>query len=241
MVVDEPAGEERRQRQLGEHDEVAAPRRAASCSSASSRSTTSLRVSVALDRPELRRPDREHPIRHARIIARSPDPHRVGQSSHQTAEWLGCRWRTSSIGSATCWRSRSRQDLRTGRALDGMTFAVRPGSVTGFLGPNGAGKTTTMRAVFGLTALDAGQVRWDGRPIDLDVRRAFGYLPEERGLYPTMKIARPAPLPRRSSAGWTQGRRRRRGAALARRARPRRSASTTSWRTSRSATSSASS
>ena len=41
-------------------------------------------------------------------------------------------------------------------ALDGMTFAVEPGSVTGFLGPNGAGKTTTMRAVFGLTALDAG-------------------------------------------------------------------------------------
>jgi ABC-2 type transport system ATP-binding protein len=74
-------------------------------------------------------------------------------------------------------------------ALDGMTFAVEPGSVTGFLGPNGAGKTTTMRAVFGLTALDAGAVRFDGRPIDMAVRRRFGYLPEERGLYPTMKIA----------------------------------------------------
>jgi ABC-2 type transport system ATP-binding protein len=74
-------------------------------------------------------------------------------------------------------------------ALDGMTFAVEPGSVTGFLGPNGAGKTTTMRAVFGLTALDAGQVRFDGQPIDLPARRRFGYLPEERGLYPTMKIA----------------------------------------------------
>ena len=75
------------------------------------------------------------------------------------------------------------------RALDGMTFSVRPGVVTGFLGPNGAGKTTTMRAIFGLTALDAGAVRWDGAPITDALRRRFGYLPEERGLYPTMKIA----------------------------------------------------
>ena len=73
-------------------------------------------------------------------------------------------------------------------ALDGMTFTVRPGVVTGFLGPNGAGKTTTMRAIFGLTALDAGVVRWDGAPIDDAVRRRFGYLPEERGLYPNMRI-----------------------------------------------------
>ena len=69
----------------------------------------------------------------------------------------------------------------TVRALDGMTFDVQPGTVTGFLGPNGAGKTTTMRAIFGLTALDAGEVRWEDRPIDLAARRRFGYLPEERG------------------------------------------------------------
>ena len=74
------------------------------------------------------------------------------------------------------------------RALDGMTFAVEPGAVTGFLGPNGAGKTTTMRAIFGLVALDAGEVRWDGRRIDHQARSRFGYLPEERGLYPTMKV-----------------------------------------------------
>jgi ABC-2 type transport system ATP-binding protein len=74
------------------------------------------------------------------------------------------------------------------RALDGMTFAVPPGSVTGFLGPNGAGKTTTMRAIFGLTALDRGAVTMDGRPVDRSVRRHFGYLPEERGLYPTMRV-----------------------------------------------------
>ncbi len=74
------------------------------------------------------------------------------------------------------------------RALDGMTFSVQPGSVTGFLGPNGAGKTTTMRAIFGLVALDAGEARWNGRLIDHVARRRFGYLPEERGLYPSMKV-----------------------------------------------------
>jgi ABC-2 type transport system ATP-binding protein len=74
------------------------------------------------------------------------------------------------------------------KALDGMTFAVRPGFLTGFLGPNGAGKTTTMRAIFGLTALDAGEVRWNGRAVTADDRRTFGYLPEERGLYPNMRI-----------------------------------------------------
>jgi ABC-2 type transport system ATP-binding protein len=73
-------------------------------------------------------------------------------------------------------------------ALDHLSFSVEPGRVTGFLGPNGAGKTTTMRAVFGLTALDAGSVRWNGRPVTLAERRRFGYLPEERGLYPGMLV-----------------------------------------------------
>ena len=77
----------------------------------------------------------------------------------------------------------------TVRALDEMSFTVRPGAVTGFLGPNGAGKTTTMRAIFGLTELDSGQVRWQGAPVDAAARRRFGYLPEERGLYPTMRVA----------------------------------------------------
>ena len=74
------------------------------------------------------------------------------------------------------------------RALDTMTFTVRLGTVTGFLGPNGAGKTTTMRAIFGLTALDSGEVRWDGHRVDTNDRRRFGYLPEERGLYANMRI-----------------------------------------------------
>ena len=74
-------------------------------------------------------------------------------------------------------------------ALDHLSFSVASGQVTGFLGPNGAGKTTAMRAVFGLTALGTGTVRWDGRPVTLAQRRQFGYLPEERGLYPGMLVA----------------------------------------------------
>ena len=73
-------------------------------------------------------------------------------------------------------------------ALDGCTFAARPGRLTGFLGPNGAGKTTAMRAVFGLVKLDAGMVRWDGVPVSVKERARFGYMPEERGLYPRMRV-----------------------------------------------------
>ena len=74
-------------------------------------------------------------------------------------------------------------------ALDHLSFSVASGQVTGFLGPNGAGKTTTMRAVFGLTDLDAGTVRWNGADVTMSDRRRFGYLPEERGLYPGMLVA----------------------------------------------------
>jgi ABC-2 type transport system ATP-binding protein len=73
-------------------------------------------------------------------------------------------------------------------ALDGLTFGVPPGQVFGFLGPNGAGKTTTMRAIFGVVALEAGQVRWRGGPVTEQDRHRFGYMPEERGLYPGMQI-----------------------------------------------------
>jgi ABC-2 type transport system ATP-binding protein len=73
-------------------------------------------------------------------------------------------------------------------ALDHLTFSVAAGQVAGFLGPNGAGKTTTMRAVFGLTDLDGGSVRWNGKPVGQAERRRFGYMPEERGLYPGMKV-----------------------------------------------------
>ncbi len=73
-------------------------------------------------------------------------------------------------------------------ALDDLSFTVPAGRVVGFLGPNGAGKTTTMRAIFGLTDLDAGGVRWNGSPVDQSARRRFGYMPEERGLYPDMLV-----------------------------------------------------
>src|SRR5215212_9423834 len=74
-------------------------------------------------------------------------------------------------------------------ALDAATFTVRPGRLVGFLGPNGAGKTTTMRCIFGLTKPDGGSITWSGRPIDRAARLRFGYMPEQRGLYPRMKVA----------------------------------------------------
>ena len=73
-------------------------------------------------------------------------------------------------------------------ALDRCTFTVRHGRLTGFLGPNGAGKTTAMRAVFGLVELDAGAVRWHAQPVGAAERAHFGYMPEERGLYPRMHV-----------------------------------------------------
>jgi ABC-2 type transport system ATP-binding protein len=73
-------------------------------------------------------------------------------------------------------------------ALDDLSFTVPAGHVVGFLGPNGAGKTTTMRAIFGLTDLDSGSVRWNGGPVSQAERRRFGYMPEERGLYPGMLV-----------------------------------------------------
>jgi ABC-2 type transport system ATP-binding protein len=73
-------------------------------------------------------------------------------------------------------------------ALDHLSFSVPPGQVFGFLGPNGAGKTTAMRAIFGVTALDEGEIRWKGVRVGAEERRRFGYMPEERGLYPGMKV-----------------------------------------------------
>ncbi|HSL64460.1 MAG TPA: ATP-binding cassette domain-containing protein [Gaiellaceae bacterium] len=74
------------------------------------------------------------------------------------------------------------------QALDDCSFSVARGRMLGFLGPNGAGKTTSMRAVFGLVELDGGEVLWNGRPIGLEDRLRFGYMPEERGLYPRMPV-----------------------------------------------------
>ncbi|GAA4612196.1 ATP-binding cassette domain-containing protein [Saccharopolyspora hordei] len=73
-------------------------------------------------------------------------------------------------------------------ALQEMTFSVRAGELFGFVGSNGAGKTTTMRIALGVLAADSGEVRWNGAPLDLTTRRRIGYMPEERGLYPRMKV-----------------------------------------------------
>lgn len=73
-------------------------------------------------------------------------------------------------------------------ALDHMTFSLYAGELFGFVGPNGAGKTTTMRIVLGVLASDSGAVLWNGAPITFADRRRIGYMPEERGLYPTMKV-----------------------------------------------------
>ena len=73
-------------------------------------------------------------------------------------------------------------------ALRETTFDVRAGELFGFVGSNGAGKTTTMRITLGVLAADAGEVRWDGERITLETRRHIGYMPEERGLYPKMKV-----------------------------------------------------
>jgi len=72
-------------------------------------------------------------------------------------------------------------------ALDGVSLQVRRGQMVGFLGPNGAGKTTTMRAILSLIAVDSGTITWDGGPITADVRSRIGYMPAERGMYPSMK------------------------------------------------------
>ena len=72
--------------------------------------------------------------------------------------------------------------------LDGVDLEVPAGRVIGLLGPNGAGKTTLMRILFGVLVPDAGAVEWRGRPADEDDRRAWGYMPQERGLYRDMRV-----------------------------------------------------
>jgi ABC-2 type transport system ATP-binding protein len=100
-------------------------------------------------------------------------------------------------------------------ALDHMSFDVGAGELFGFVGSNGAGKSTTMRIILGVLAADSGQVRWRAQPLTLGERRRIGYMPEERGLYPRMKVAEqleylarlhgmPAADARRSVRRWTE-------------------------------------
>ena len=73
-------------------------------------------------------------------------------------------------------------------AVRDVSFRIERGSTFGLLGPNGAGKTTTMRMILGILTPDGGTMTWDGVKIDGKMRRRFGYLPEERGLYAKMKV-----------------------------------------------------
>ncbi len=73
-------------------------------------------------------------------------------------------------------------------ALDNLSFSVSSGVLFGFLGPNGAGKTTAMRTVLNLVALDRGEVLLDGVDVREHSSVKYGYLPEERGLYPKMSV-----------------------------------------------------
>jgi ABC-2 type transport system ATP-binding protein len=75
-------------------------------------------------------------------------------------------------------------------ALDGLSLEVPEGEVVGFVGPNGAGKTTGMRIALGVLEPDGGEVLWRGKQATREAQRAFGYMPEERGLYPKMRVDR---------------------------------------------------
>lgn len=74
------------------------------------------------------------------------------------------------------------------KAVDHISFTVNTPGVYGLLGTNGAGKTTTIRMLLGIITKDSGEITWQGQPVD---RKSvnFGYLPEERGVYPKVKIA----------------------------------------------------
>ena len=80
------------------------------------------------------------------------------------------------------------QKFGTRTAVDHLSATVSAGEIVGLVGRNGAGKTTTMRSVMGIITPLAGTIRWAGHEVTLQDRLRFGYMPEERGLYPQMKV-----------------------------------------------------
>jgi ABC-2 type transport system ATP-binding protein len=81
-----------------------------------------------------------------------------------------------------------RKSFGTVEAVRDVAFSVEAGSAFGLLGPNGAGKTTTMRMILGIYVPDGGTITWRGAPVTEHSRKRFGYLPEERGLYPQIRV-----------------------------------------------------
>lgn len=80
------------------------------------------------------------------------------------------------------------KDFRDVRAVDDLSIKIKQGSMFGFLGPNGAGKTTTLRMILGIIKPDSGHVTWNGKHFKEHPHGTYGYLPEERGLYPKMRV-----------------------------------------------------
>ncbi len=74
------------------------------------------------------------------------------------------------------------------QVITDLSMEVKEGAIFGFLGPNGAGKTTTMRMILDILRPDSGRITWNGKDVREVPRRSWGYLPEERGLYPKMKV-----------------------------------------------------
>jgi len=73
-------------------------------------------------------------------------------------------------------------------AVDDLNFTIEKGEIFGLIGQNGAGKTTTFRMILDLQETTAGTITWDGKPVNAINRDVLGYLPEERGIFPTMKV-----------------------------------------------------
>ena len=109
----------------------------------------------------------------------------LSREEHPVSRAQPIRTRLSSAGLSLQHASKRFESVQ---ALADLSFSVERGRMLGFLGPNGAGKTTAMRAVFGLVQIDGGDVLWGGRPVQLEERLRFGYMPEERGLYPRMPV-----------------------------------------------------
>ncbi len=84
--------------------------------------------------------------------------------------------------------SELRKTYGSTKALDGVSFEVKPGEIFGLLGPNGAGKTTTIRISLGIIEADSGTVRFNGRELNVAMKDHLAYLPEERGLYRKSKV-----------------------------------------------------
>ena len=73
-------------------------------------------------------------------------------------------------------------------AVNDLNFTIEKGEIFGLIGQNGAGKTTTFRMILDLQETTAGTITWDGKSVNAINRDVLGYLPEERGIFPTMKV-----------------------------------------------------